>query len=97
VKRHGSPRTRRAGLVAAIEAEGANASITERRIAALPQTAQNPQAWACKRAWFALTMGVFGIIFWLPQAIRNLSKLNDFSVAHVLSFTLVGGGMAMWF
>jgi MFS transporter, ACS family, tartrate transporter len=83
-------------LVAAIAAEAVDAPVTERRIAALPQIARSPQAWACAGAWFALTMGVYGIIFWLPQAIKHLSKLNDFSVAIYSALPWVGAGIAMW-
>jgi MFS family permease len=77
-------------LLAAVEGEATNALPTERRVSTLRQVARSPGVWACAGAWFSLTMGVYGIIFWLPQAIKGLSSLNDFDVAvlSAVSFPL---------
>ncbi|NML34492.1 MFS transporter [Paraburkholderia antibiotica] len=66
------------------------------RVSALPRTAGSLRLWACAGAWFALTMGVYGIIFWLPQAIKHLSHFGDFTVAVLAATPWVFAGVAMW-
>jgi ACS family tartrate transporter-like MFS transporter len=84
-------------IVAAIEAELIDPHIADRRLSTLPQLVRNPQVWACAGAWFSLTMGVYGIIFWLPQAIKSLSHFNDLTVAALSALPWIGAAIAMWF
>jgi MFS transporter, ACS family, tartrate transporter len=76
-------------------ARTAYASSAE-RMSVLPRTVGRLRLWACAGAWFALTMGVYGIIFWLPQAIRHLSHFGDFTVSVLAATPWVFAGFAMW-
>lgn len=67
------------------------------RVATLPDIARSPRVWACAGAWFALTMGVYGVIFWLPQAIKGMSNLNDFNVAVLSAVPWIAAAFGMWF
>ncbi|QGZ63334.1 MFS transporter [Paraburkholderia acidisoli] len=89
----------RAWLLAKLDDDAAtrtqHAHSTE-RVRALPRTAGSLRLWACAGAWFALTMGVYGVIFWLPQAIKHLSNFGDFTVAVLAATPWVFAGVAMW-
>ena len=81
-------------LLAQIESESASGASATERVSSLPRTVSSPRVWACAGAWFALTMGVYGIIFWLPQAIKHLSNFGDFTVAIFAAIPWFVAGIA---
>jgi ACS family tartrate transporter-like MFS transporter len=83
-------------LQAQLDSESKQGAGPTDRVSSLPRTMRNPRIWACAGAWFALTMGVYGIIFWLPQAIKHLSSFGDFTVALLAAIPWLGAGFAMW-
>ena len=83
-------------LLAQLESESASGASATERVSSLPRTVSSPRVWACAGAWFALTMGVYGIIFWLPQAIKHLSNFGDFTVAIFAAIPWFVAGIAMW-
>jgi MFS family permease len=83
-------------LVAQLESESAPGASAAERVSSLPRTVGSVRVWACAGAWFALTMGVYGVIFWLPQAIKHLSNFGDFTVAIFAAIPWFVAGIAMW-
>jgi ACS family tartrate transporter-like MFS transporter len=51
--------------------------------------------WAAAAVWFSLMSGAYGIIYWLPQVIKQLSNLNDMQVSVVSALPWVGLGAGM--
>jgi ACS family tartrate transporter-like MFS transporter len=51
--------------------------------------------WAAAGVWFTLMSGAYGIIYWLPQVIKQLSGLNDFEVSLMSAFPWIGLGAGM--
>jgi ACS family tartrate transporter-like MFS transporter len=51
--------------------------------------------WAAAGVWFTLMSGAYGIIYWLPQVIKQLSGLNDFEVSLLSAFPWIGLGAGM--
>jgi MFS family permease len=83
-------------LLAQLESESVPGASAAARVSSLPRTMSSPRVWACAGAWFALTMGVYGVIFWLPQAIKHLSDFGDFTVAIFAAIPWFVAGIAMW-
>jgi MFS family permease len=83
-------------LLAQLDSESAPGTAAAERVSSLPRTVSSPRVWACAGAWFALTMGVYGVIFWLPQAIKHLSNFGDFTVAIFAAIPWFVAGIAMW-
>jgi ACS family tartrate transporter-like MFS transporter len=54
-----------------------------------------PPLWAAAGVWFSLMSGAYGIIYWLPQVIKQLSGLNDLEVSVLSSLPWVGLGAGM--
>jgi len=44
---------------------------------------REPMVWAAALLWFCLLSGAYGIMFWLPQLIRQLSGLNSLQIGLV--------------
>jgi ACS family tartrate transporter-like MFS transporter len=58
---------------------------------------RSPKLWAMAGVWFSLMAGAYGIIYWLPQVIKQLSGLNDLSVSvlSALPWLSLGAGMIL--
>jgi ACS family tartrate transporter-like MFS transporter len=54
-----------------------------------------PQLWAAAAVWFSLMAGSYGIIYWLPQVIKQLSGLRDLEVSLLSSLPWLGLGAGM--
>ena len=51
--------------------------------------------WAAAAVWFSLMSGTYGIIYWLPQVIKQLSGLSDLTVSVLSATPWVGLGAGM--
>lgn len=51
---------------------------------------RNPLIWATAAIWFFLLAGAYGIIFWLPQVIRQMTGLTDLEIGLVNALPWVG-------
>jgi ACS family tartrate transporter-like MFS transporter len=61
----------------------------------LPELLRFPQLWAAAAVWFGLMSGSYGIIYWLPQVIKQLSGLRDLEVSMLSALPWVGLGAGM--
>lgn len=61
----------------------------------LAQLLRAPQLWAAAGVWFSLMCGSYGIIYWLPQVIKQLSGLRDLEVSLLSALPWVGLGAGM--
>ena len=53
------------------------------------------RVWAAAGVWFSLMCGAYGIIFWLPQVIKQLSGLSDLEVSVLSALPWLGLGCGM--
>jgi ACS family tartrate transporter-like MFS transporter len=53
--------------------------------------------WAAGGVWFSLLAGAYGIIYWLPQVIKQLSGLSDLavSIVNAVPWAALGAGMLL--
>lgn len=56
---------------------------------------RGPQLWAAAAIWFSLMSGTYGIIYWLPQVIKQLSGLSDLEVSLLSALPWLGLGAGM--
>jgi ACS family tartrate transporter-like MFS transporter len=56
---------------------------------------RSPPLWAAIGVWFSLMCGTYGIIYWLPQVIKQLSGLGDFTVSLLSALPWVGLGAGL--
>jgi MFS transporter, ACS family, tartrate transporter len=56
-----------------------------------------PRVWAAALLWFCLLSGSYGIMFWLPQMIHQLSGLGAFQVGLINALPWVGVMLGMYF
>jgi predicted MFS family arabinose efflux permease len=60
-------------------------------------TLLNPLVWAGAALWFCLLSGAYGIIFWLPQMVSQLTGLTAFEIGLVSALPWIGAGLGMYF
>jgi ACS family tartrate transporter-like MFS transporter len=51
--------------------------------------------WASAGVWFSLMSGAYGIMYWLPQIIKQVSKASDFKVSILSTLPWIGLGTGM--
>jgi ACS family tartrate transporter-like MFS transporter len=87
-------REQQAWLAAELERDRASASEGQGPIA-FGQLLQSVRVWASAGVWFSLMCGAYGIIFWLPMMIKQMSAASDFDVGvlSALPWVAVGAGM----
>lgn len=56
----------------------------------------NPLLWVSALVWFCLLGGAYGLIFWLPQTVRQMSDLTEFEVGLVTALPWVGNVFAIY-
>ncbi|MBL8552177.1 MAG: MFS transporter [Hyphomonadaceae bacterium] len=56
----------------------------------------NPWLWVSAAIWFCLLGGAYGIIFWLPQVIRQFADLSEVEVGFVAALPWVGALIGMF-
>lgn len=57
----------------------------------------NPLVWSGAALWFCLLSGAYGIIFWLPQMVKQLTGLTAFQIGLVSALPWIGAGLGMYF
>jgi ACS family tartrate transporter-like MFS transporter len=56
---------------------------------------RNVNVWASAGVWFSLMSGAYGIMYWLPQIIKQLSDAGDFKVSILSTLPWIGLGAGM--
>jgi MFS family permease len=56
-----------------------------------------PIVWTSALLWFCLLSGAYGIMFWLPQMVGQLTALTPFEIGLVNALPWVGAGLGMYF
>jgi len=51
---------------------------------------RQPMVWAAALLWFCLLSGAYGIMFWLPQMIKQLSRLGPLQIGFANALPWVG-------
>ena len=58
---------------------------------------KRPMVWAAALLWFALLSGAYGIMFWLPQMIKQLSGLTPVQIGVVNALPWIGAMLGTYF
>ena len=58
---------------------------------------RRPVIWAAALLWFCLLSGAYGIMFWLPQMIRQLSGLGPVQIGFVNALPWAGAMLGTYF
>ncbi|MCC7412754.1 MAG: MFS transporter [Gammaproteobacteria bacterium] len=53
--------------------------------------------WIAALLWFCLLSGSYGLIFWLPQTVAALTRLNPLAIGIVGALPWIGVGLGMYF
>lgn len=53
------------------------------------------RVWTAAGVWFALMASAYGIIYWLPQVIKQLTGLGDLTVSVLSALPWIGLGLGM--
>lgn len=77
------------------ERREASAAATRRVSASWPSLLTSVSVWSAAMVWFALMAGAYGIIFWLPQLLKQLSGRSDFQVGVLSALPWLGLGLGM--
>jgi ACS family tartrate transporter-like MFS transporter len=56
-----------------------------------------PMIWAAALLWFCLLSGAYGIMFWLPQMIKQLTNLNAFQVGFINALPWAGAMIGTYY
>ncbi len=58
---------------------------------------KSSRVWAAAGVWFSLMAGAYGIIYWLPQVIKQISGRSDLEVSFLsaLPWVALGAGMTI--
>jgi MFS transporter, ACS family, tartrate transporter len=77
----------------------ANAALKERGGAVRNdwRVLKRPMIWASALLWFALLSGAYGIMFWLPQMIKQLSGLSPVQIGVVNALPWIGAMLGTYF
>ena len=58
---------------------------------------REPMIWASALLWFCLLSGAYGIMFWLPQMIRQMSGLTPLQIGFVNALPWLGAMIGTYF
>jgi ACS family tartrate transporter-like MFS transporter len=58
---------------------------------------RQPMVWASALLWFCLLSGAYGIMFWLPQMIKQLSGLSSFQIGMVNALPWAGAMIGTYY
>lgn len=56
-----------------------------------------PLVWACALLWFCLLSGAYGIMFWLPQMLKQMSGLSALQIGFVNALPWAGAMLGTYF
>lgn len=57
---------------------------------------RRPLVWASALLWFCLLSGSYGIIFWLPQVVKQLTSLTPFEIGMVNALPWIGNVVGIY-
>ena len=81
-------------LRAEIERDHARAPVPQ-TLQSSSQLLRSGRVWASAGVWFSLMSGAYGIIFWLPQMIKQITTASDLEVSVLSALPWVGLGLGM--
>jgi ACS family tartrate transporter-like MFS transporter len=58
---------------------------------------RQPIVWSAALLWFCLLSGAYGIMFWLPQIIKQLSGLSPFKIGFVTALPWAGAMIGTYY
>lgn len=58
---------------------------------------RQPMVWASALIWFCLLSGTYGILFWLPLMINQLSRATPFQIGLINALPWVGAMLGMYY
>ena len=76
-----------------LDAEAAEAAAAG--VVRLIDTLRSGRIWGCIVVWFCLMTGSYGLLFWMPQVIKQMSNANDFMASTLSALPWVGIGAGM--
>jgi len=59
--------------------------------------ALKPFVWASALVWFLLLSGAYGIMFWLPKIVQQLTGLDPFEIGLIAALPWIGNIAGVWF
>lgn len=59
--------------------------------------AKDARVWIIAIGFFCATMSTYGIVYWMPQIIKQLSGLNNLEVSLLTALPFIGMGLGMFF
>ena len=87
------PAAERDWLVAALQRE--RASMEGRETYTVKRALTGGRIWALGALYFLLVTAMYGVAFWLPQIIRNLSGLGDLAVGFASALPYLAAALCM--
>lgn len=78
-----------------LEANAANRSGERRRNDW--SVLKKPIVWTSALLWFCLLSGAYGIMFWLPQMVKQMIDLTPFQIGLVNALPWIGVGLGIYF
>jgi ACS family tartrate transporter-like MFS transporter len=76
-----------------LEREQRDRPVSQR--SSLTEALRGPQLWAAAGVWFSLMSGTYGVIYWLPQVIKQLSGRSDLETSALSALPWLGLGAGM--
>jgi MFS transporter, ACS family, tartrate transporter len=58
---------------------------------------QQPMVWTAALLWFCLLSGAYGIMFWLPQMIKQLTNLSGIQIGFINALPWLGAMIGTYF
>jgi len=55
----------------------------------------SPRVWGAAFTWFSTLVGAYGLIYWLPLVVKELSGVSDLSVGFLAAIPWIGVGAGM--
>jgi ACS family tartrate transporter-like MFS transporter len=81
-------------LLAELEHDESSTPISDAS-AGFGQLIRSVPVWASAAVWFGLLAGAYGILYWLPQIIQQMSGAGDLKVSILSSLPWIGLGAGM--
>jgi MFS family permease len=75
----------------------ADRAAVEKRKDAVPlkRLISSPRVWGAAFTWFSTLVGAYGMIYWLPLVVKELSGVSDLSVGFLTAIPWIGVGAGM--
>ncbi|MES2257127.1 MAG: MFS transporter [Pseudomonadota bacterium] len=58
---------------------------------------RSPRLWACAGVWFVMIAGAYGILFWLPQVVKQIANRSVLETSIISALPWLGIGLGMFF